>query len=304
MTGKLTRRFGRMSPLLCAALFTVSALAPRPGWAQTPGQLIVITEPQDWQEGRAIVVPAGQSLRIVGWVTHPAGVLRVLVDGQPAHTQTDASGLVKFDAVVTAGASAKDVVVLVEPKASKPFSRTFSLGVGRPGGAAAAAAQAPAAAPAREPEKPVVSAPPAAQPQPQQPEVATKAAAPPPQAKTAVGANPWKGFTIRGLGYAAVAAGGLYLMTKQTSSTSEVCSAGDCFTQTETKKSSASLGMGLAGAAVVAGITDVFLTSRRASSASSGGVGTTGPDASVHLARAGVGPGSGGRVVALMELRF
>jgi hypothetical protein len=122
-------------------------------------------------------------------------------------------------------------------------------------------------------------------------------------------ADPWKPFAFRGVGYAVLAAGGLYLATRQASSTSEVCTstaAGqDCFNRTETKKSSATLGLGLVGAAAIGGIVDGLLTSRRATAARSElRQGDAGSGAGMHLGRAGVAPDAHGGVAALVELRF
>ncbi len=81
-------------------------------------------------------------------------------------------------------------------------------------------------------------------------------------------ASPWHGYYFRSIAYAGVAGFGLLLTTHKTSRVSEICTgpptAQDCVDRTVVSHPSAGLGSAMAAAAVLAGVGDAVLTSRRA----------------------------------------
>ncbi len=80
--------------------------------------------------------------------------------------------------------------------------------------------------------------------------------------------SPWHGFGLRSIGYAGAAAFGLLLTTHEKRHVSEVCTgpptAQDCVDLTVVSHPSSSIGAAIAAAAVLAGVGDAVLTSRRA----------------------------------------
>jgi hypothetical protein len=76
--------------------------------------------------------------------------------------------------------------------------------------------------------------------------------------------SPWGGFRMRALGYGGAMAAGAYLSLAETSTTSVVCEAGDCWNRTVTSAENRGLGMGLIAAAAAGAVIDLMLTSRRA----------------------------------------
>ncbi len=283
----------RLRQVMTALVLGLLAAGTAPASAQTPDQYLVLTKPSGWQRGQAIEVPPGATVEIEGFVAHPAGVSRVLVDGIPATLEVDPAGPVHFVAKVTAGARAKQVVITVEPKASRAFSRSFALGVAGSGSGAATPASAPATAVAAAPSSAARS------------DTATRAAPP-----RSIGgrSSPWRPYGFRSVGYAGALGAGVFLATKQTTDQSVVCTtttAGqDCFNRTQTKKPTVGVGLGLAGAAAGIAILDAVLTSHRAHA--DGGTRTgalDAPAAGVHLALTDMPAGAIG-IAAVVPLRF
>src|SRR5262245_33932686 len=59
------------------------------GAASLQAQMLRITEPAEWKDGRPAIIKPGQSMRVAGTATHPAGVLKILVNGQEAFLEPD-----------------------------------------------------------------------------------------------------------------------------------------------------------------------------------------------------------------------
>ncbi|MGH7466796.1 MAG: hypothetical protein ACRENP_02315 [Longimicrobiales bacterium] len=226
-----------------AALYRLSALCGlgiallAPLGSELHAQVILITEPVEWKDGKPLVIRTGQSIRIAGTVSHPAGVLRVLVNGQEAFLQADRDypDLFRFEKVVVADNSTREVVISIVPRTSQPYRRTYGLEGTGP------TIEASRVDSVRSP----------VQPGPQR--------------------NPWKGFTLRAIGYAALGAGGAALTIMKKDETSEVCTPTgggvDCVMRTEQKTPYRTVGLGLAGAAVAGLIIDAVITSGKARSA-------------------------------------
>jgi hypothetical protein len=222
--------------LLCGAAFLPGRLA-----AQDAQPTLQIIEPAEWAEGRSITLAAGRSLTIRGLAGHPAGLLRVLVNGEEAALAPvpEMANLYNFEKVFTPADTARRITITVVPRQSAQRSWPFEI-----------AATGRTAAPQ------------------QQPPAATPRTVPAGQLPLR---DPWGSFRMRGIGYGVAAVGGAVLLTLRKSETSKVCGqtgAGfDCVLRTEESPAYFPIGAALIGAAVIGGATDALLTSRRARSA-------------------------------------
>jgi hypothetical protein len=218
----------RFSLLLLAA----ALLMPAPASSQAGRPYLLISQPEEWRDGRPAIVPAGRSVTIRGVAGHPSGVLRVLVNGDEATMQQDPQypDLYNFEKVITAGAEPLQVMISIVPRNSERHDRTYSIQP--PGG---------------------------------------NRALPPPAMPTGGSEqlpNPWSGFRKRGLLYGIAAGGGVVLALRKQSSTSEVCEqtpgGSDCFSRTEEEPATLVPGLALIGGAALGFIIDGMVTSRKA----------------------------------------
>lgn len=234
---------------------------------------IRITEPAEWDAGRPAAAQPGIPLKVAGLVNEPAGVRRVLVGGKPARLQADPNihSLVRFDISFLPDPTAREVTIIVEPNGGAPIPRRYALTIAGEG--AQPAARAPASAPGPPPPPdtasggyatiPVIEVHPdsAAGRYATVSEIEVHATLP----------NPWRPFTVRGVGYVALAGAGIYLATLKKSTTAEVCTGPtgreDCVDRTVISRPSAGLGLGIAAGAALLGTLDALLTSRRAHAA-------------------------------------
>ncbi|NJD09568.1 MAG: hypothetical protein FIB01_03665 [Gemmatimonadetes bacterium] len=290
------RRRVRAALAWSPALLALLAL-PAPAPAQV-APLIFITEPAEWQAGKPIVIPAGKTVRVTGVVSHPSGVVKVLVDGEEADVEPDPSGtdLFKFEKVITAGTKAREISVTIVPKESQNFTKKFGLEL-QPG-AAPPARDTTAAKPPTQPVTPPV-APPVTPPRD------TARAAPTPETPQQLGLpNPWKGFTMRAIGYGGLAAAGAYFMTKTTTSNSVVCTGGDCFNREETKASGKGLGLALIGVGVAGAVIDGIMTSGKAKAQAQPTNVWGSADTPLRLERPGLSATAERVTLELVRLRF
>lgn len=217
-----------------------------------PGQLnaqraplIHIVEPEVWRDGLPAVIPAGRTVKIAGLASHPSGIQQVLINGKVAFLKAvpDFPDSFDFEAVLTADTADIEVVITVLPRESEPFERRYSI---RP-------PQLPGTPVAPQSERASAV------------EIAAPQADPPP---ANLAPSPWRGFTLRGAGWAGLVAAGLILTRGSEEELTESCrpvGAGqDCFRITEVTHPRRNLGLAIAGAALVGVVTDAILTSRRA----------------------------------------
>jgi hypothetical protein len=85
-----------------------------------------IIEPVEWRDGRAHAVVPGRAIMVRGVAYHPAGIERILINGEPALLTPDPP-LTAFEKVVTAGTELTEVSVQVLPRASEGIVRTYSV---------------------------------------------------------------------------------------------------------------------------------------------------------------------------------
>jgi uncharacterized caspase-like protein len=94
-------------------------------------QGITIQEPREWADdagtARGIVVHARQSLRVVGLVSQPAGVVNVTVNGVRASLQPDGRGSTRFVGYVPVRDDTRQVEVAAFGPTGAPVRRSFSL---------------------------------------------------------------------------------------------------------------------------------------------------------------------------------
>jgi hypothetical protein len=119
----------RLLPPLRALALVLLGLASLAG----PGaaQSIQISEPHEWADGagasRGITVQARQSLRIVGTVSHPAGITNVTVNGVRASLQLEPGGAVRFVGYVPVRDDTRSVQIAAYPPAGSPLTRSFTM---------------------------------------------------------------------------------------------------------------------------------------------------------------------------------
>jgi uncharacterized caspase-like protein len=112
------------------AALAAAALALLPA-GRAAAQSITITEPHEWADdagaSRGIVVHARQSLRIVGLVSQPAGVVNVTVNGVRAALQPDGRGSTRFVGYVPVRDDTKAVEVAAYGPTGAPLRRSFTV---------------------------------------------------------------------------------------------------------------------------------------------------------------------------------
>jgi len=222
------------------------------GTGAAAAQSITIVDPPQWREQQVVVMETRTVLRIAGFVSHPNGVARVLVNGLEATLRPDPDfpDSFTFEINIPPDSLTPSVTISVEPRNGETMTRSFSIQM-PPTPGAAARQQAGQLRP-------------------------TPAAGEPEQGP--MGPNPWGGFKTRGIFYAAAVAGGIVLLQRESTETAEVCrqvgGGQDCFIQTTTEPASKGLGLAVAGAGAGLLVIDAILTSRK-----SGGGGAVGSDA-------------------------
>lgn len=212
------------------------------GTAAASAQSITIVDPPQWREEQVVVMETRAVLRVAGFVSHPNGVARVLVNGLEAMLSPDPDfpDSFTFEINVPPDSLTPEITISVVPRTGEAMTRSFELRVPPRSGQAAG-----------------------------QPAAAIQPAAPSPEStQLRVGGNPWSGYRTRGILYGAAVIGGVVLMQLEKESTSEVCravgSGQDCFIQTRTEPSAKGVGLALAGAGAGLLIVDAILTSRKA----------------------------------------
>ena len=97
--------------------------------SQLAAQTIRITEPVEWRDNRPTTVSAGQPVRVAGFVTHPGGVQRVLVNGEEAAFEADKDfpDSFHFERLLTPGTLRREIVVRIVPRTGQPFESKFEL---------------------------------------------------------------------------------------------------------------------------------------------------------------------------------
>lgn len=241
-------------------------------------QSITIVDPPQWREEQVVVMETRTVLRIAGFVSHPDGVARVLVNGMEATLTPDPDfpDSFTFEISIPPDSLTPSVTIAVVPRTGDTMTRSFSIRMPPPP-AAAAGQQAGGIRPAPETGQP---------------------------SQGMAGGSPWSGFRTRGIFYAAAVAGGIVLLQRETSETAEVCrqvgGGQDCFLQTTTEPASKGLGLAVAGAGAGLLIIDAILTSRKGGG--SGPVG--GNDDGLRIEAPAITPTLSRIRLDLLRLRF
>jgi hypothetical protein len=205
----LMRSFGVHFPARRVALHTaILAAAMISARSDLSAQAIRIVEPTEWRDLRAATLEANQPLRILGSASHTSGVVRVLINGTEITLARESPTFGRFEKVFQPGEVPSEIIIVVVPRTGQQIEQRFTVNVTAPV------------------QTPVTTVPPPA---------ATQTPAP-------VLDNPWRPFTYRSLGYGAMAAGGVVLLS------------GD----------SQGAGYALVGIAVTAFVVDLVMTSRKA----------------------------------------
>ena len=97
------------------------------GSRSSHAQSILITEPVDWREGRAITVVRGRSVRVAGTATHPGGISRVLINGVqvPIRQDKDFPDYFEFERVFPSDSITAEVSIRLVPVSGQPFEKRF-----------------------------------------------------------------------------------------------------------------------------------------------------------------------------------
>jgi hypothetical protein len=212
------------------------------GAGAADAQSITIVDPPQWREEQVVVMETRTVLRIAGFVSHPSGVARVLVNGMAATLRPDPDfpDSFTFEINLPADSLQPTVRISVEPRTGEAMTRSFTIQM--PPAAANAGRQGAGAV------RPTAGRTDSTQ-------------------VIRGGGNPWGGFRTRGIIYAAAVAGGIVLLQRETSETAEICravgSGQDCFIQTTTKPASKGLGLAVAGAGAGLLVIDAILTARK-----------------------------------------
>lgn len=284
-----------LNVMLAGLLLSAAAATPIAAQASDP---IIVTEPDAWSRGLGLAATAGDSIRVRGVATHPAGVARIMINGADAELRRDPSfpNLVDFAGLVIASAGDAHVVIRLVPVTGEAVEHRYAVEV-----AAAAPAQRPVAPGAQQPPP---TQPPPTQPLPRQPL---------PTQPRAGADNPWRPFMLRSLGYGALAGGGAALATMMTTESSERCenigNGQDCYLRVEERAANRSAGLGLVGIAAVAALADAVRTSRRASATRVSSTGSRGgndspSDQRVQLDAPEITSDGARLDLALIRLRF
>lgn len=242
-------------------------------------QSITIVDPPQWREEQVVVMETRTVLRIAGFVSHPGGVARVLVNGMQATLRPDPDfpDSFTFEISLPPDSLKPTVTISVEPRSGEAMTRSFTVRM--PAAAGAARQQEGAIRPTagRTDSTQVIRG----------------------------GANPWSGFRTRGILYGAAVVGGIVLLQRTTSESAEVCrpvgSGQDCFIQTTTEPASKGLGLAVAGAGAGLLVIDAILTARKAKSPSGPG---GGDNAGFRLEAPALSPSLDRIRLDLIRLRF
>jgi hypothetical protein len=113
-----------MSLVPCISLITLALTA-----ASAFGQAILVTEPLEWRSKQALSTIPGSTLRIAGSVTHPAGVSKVLVNGQEATIRVDQTSpdYFVFERSIEIYGNSSQVTITVVPPSGAPYSKQFDI---------------------------------------------------------------------------------------------------------------------------------------------------------------------------------
>jgi tetratricopeptide (TPR) repeat protein len=92
-------------------------------------QFITIQEPAEWSGvgTRGITAPGRRSVRVVGYASHPGGVVSVEIDGRQAAIRSEAGGSHRFVGYVPVDSVSRDVVVLVRGRSGNPIIGRYPL---------------------------------------------------------------------------------------------------------------------------------------------------------------------------------
>jgi len=204
-------------------------------------QSILITEPVEWREGRAITVVKGKSIRVAGTATHPGGLSKVLINGRevPIKQDKDFPDYFEFERVFLPDSVPAEVTIRLMPVSGQPFEKRY----------------------AATPAAPTIVA--------TRPDTTRARTEPPKPLRT----NAWGPFKRRGILYGAAVIGGGVLVTMSKTDNAVVCfpvGAGqDCVDRKTTSKPYAAAGGAVIGAAALVMIVDALRTSRSANQTAS-----------------------------------
>jgi hypothetical protein len=204
-------------------------------------QSITIVDPPQWREEQVVVMETRTVLRIAGFVSHPSGVARVLVNGLEATLRPDPDfpDSFTFEISLPADSLKPTVMISVEPRTGEAMTRSFTVQMPPAANAGGQGGGAVRPTAGRTDSTQVIRG----------------------------GGSPWSGFRTRGIIYAAAVTGGIVLLQRETSESAEICravgSGQDCFIQTTTKPASKGLGLAVAGAGAGLLVIDAILTSRK-----------------------------------------
>jgi len=205
--------------------------------------VVSIKQPSSWDFGARAVLTVGQPLIIHGTATHRAGILKVLINGQPASLTKDPQNPTYwfFDKTIPSDSVTADVSILFismnGDSLRKPYRTNSTVVV--------AQTPPPKPKPAAEPVKPTVD------PNPR-PEI--RKASP----------DLWRPFHHRAIGYGVAAGAGtlLIVLSKSDNNCDATPSTINCANDGGSSGAK-TFGVGLVAASVVALGVDAFLTSRR-----------------------------------------
>jgi hypothetical protein len=204
-------------------------------------QSILINEPVEWREGRAVIVVAGKPLRIAGSVTHPAGVAKLFINGREVAIRQDKMypDYYEFEKILPSDSVTAVLTIRITSVSGQSFEQKY---------------------PATLPGGPIVK-----------PPVVVPVVGPVvgPVAPTVTRRSDWGPFKKRGIVYGAAMIGGAVMFTMNKTERAVVCSTtargSDCVDRKTTSKPYEGAGGALLGGAAFVTIVDALLTSRRAS---------------------------------------
>jgi hypothetical protein len=97
---------------------------------------ITINQPRQWSANELYTVPAGTRVRLIGQAYHPQGIQSVTVAGQQATLRRLETGIVDFEATVTATRGTSVIRVNVQSLGGSAFPKDLRLAVSPEAGAA------------------------------------------------------------------------------------------------------------------------------------------------------------------------
>jgi hypothetical protein len=95
--------------------------------AQATTSWIVITEPGEWGDNRALVAAVGTRIRVVGQAFHSGGIAAITIDGQAATIRAAAGGVMDFEGYLTISSGESEVAIEARPQSGTPLRRMFGL---------------------------------------------------------------------------------------------------------------------------------------------------------------------------------